>query len=192
MTRGARGPIGIGLVIVACAQGCAGAGGRPRLDRDLPVQRSFGSTVEAHDPALAGALLGLRLAPSAEQHRAVAAEYRRLRIDDAAFDHLTAAMRLNPRDATAYDERARIWRDWGYPDLGMADSARAVYYAPASAAAHNTRGTLLAALGEMDLARKEFRTALDLDRGATFAARNLCVIERRAAGKTEACGEVER
>jgi tetratricopeptide (TPR) repeat protein len=190
MPRTARGPIGIGLMIAACAQACASGGARPRLDRELSMHRSFGQTVEAQDPALANALIGLRLAPSAERHRAVAAEYRRLRVDDAAFDHLTAAMRLNPTDAAAYDQRARIWRDWGFPQLGMTDAARAVYFAPASAEAHNTRGTLLAAIGEIDLAREEFRTALKLDQDATFAARNLCLLESRtgrAGGQTETC-----
>ena len=93
---------------------------------------------------------------------------------DAAFDHLTAATRLDPRDAAAYDARARIWRDWGFPELGMADSARAVFFAPNSAAAHNTWGTLLAAAGFDAEARREFEAALALDPHAAFARANLC------------------
>src|SRR4029450_5681722 len=104
----------------------------------------------------------------------VAKEYRRLGIMDAAFDHLTAATRLDPRDAAAYDARARIWRDWGFPELGMGDSARAVFFAPRSAAAHNTRGTLLAAAGLEVEARREFEKALALDPNAGFARANLC------------------
>lgn len=177
MRTSANRAIGIGLLIAAWAQGCATNTARARLDRDLPLHKSFGVTVESHDKALADALVGLRLAPSPERHRAVAAEYRRLHIDDAAFDHLTAATRLNPTDAAAYDERARIWRDWGFPHLGMPDASRAVYFAPTSAEAHNTRGTLLAAMGQIDLAREEFRTALRLDERATFAVRNLCLLE---------------
>jgi tetratricopeptide (TPR) repeat protein len=176
MRERAKRTIGIGLSIAALAQGCAMNNARPPFDRDLHLQTSFGVTVESHDKALADALVGVRLAPSPERHRAVAAEYRRLHIDDAAFDHLTAATRLNPTDAAAYDERARIWRDWGFPHLGMADASRAVYFAPMSAEAHNTRGTLLAAMGQIDLAREEFRTALRLDERATFAARNLCLL----------------
>jgi tetratricopeptide (TPR) repeat protein len=177
MRESAKRTIGIGLLIAACAPGCVANNPRPRLDRDLQLHRTFGVTVETHDKALADALVGLRLAPSPERHRAVAAEYRRLQIDDAAFDHLSAATRLNPTDAAAYDERARIWRDWGFPHLGMADATRAVYFAPKSAAAHNTRGTLLAALGQFDLAREDFLTALRLDQQAAFAARNLCLLE---------------
>jgi tetratricopeptide (TPR) repeat protein len=177
MRRSAKGTIGIGLLIAAWAQGCAANNARLRLDRDRHLHTSFGVTVESQDKALADALVGLRLAPSPERHRAVAAEYRRLHIDDAAFDHLTAATRLNPTDAAAYDQRARIWRDWGFPHLGIGDASRAVYFAPMSAEAHNTRGTLLAAMGQIDLAREDFRTALRLDERATFAARNLCLLE---------------
>ena len=116
----------------------------------------------------------LALVPTPAHHRAVADEYRRLQILDAAFDHLSAATRLNPQDAAAYDARARIWRDWGHPELGMADSARAVFYAPRSAAAHNTRGTLLAAAGLKEEALREFEAALALDPNASFARVNLC------------------
>jgi tetratricopeptide (TPR) repeat protein len=131
-------------------------------------------TIESQDKRLAAALVLLTVAPTADQHRAVAEEYRRLGILDTAFDHLTAATELDPRDAAAYDARARIWRDWGFPELGMGDSARAVFYAPRSAAAHNTRGTLLAAAGFEAAARQAFETALALDPDAEFARANLC------------------
>jgi tetratricopeptide (TPR) repeat protein len=161
--------------LLACAAGCS-THPRPAL-RPMPsasVQNALGATVEAQDPALAAALLRLAVIPTSAHHRAVAAEYRRLHILDAAFDHLSAATRLNPRDAAAYDARARIWRDWGFPELGMADSARAVFYAPRSAAAHNTRGTLLAAAGFTEDALREFEAALALDPGASFARVNKC------------------
>jgi tetratricopeptide (TPR) repeat protein len=134
----------------------------------------MGATVESQDKALAAALLRLVLIPTPDSHRAVAVEYRRLRILDAAFDHLTAATRLDPRDAAAYDARARIWRDWGAPELGMGDSTRAVFYAPGSAAAHNTRGTLLMAAGLREDAVREFEAALAIDPDAAYARTNLC------------------
>jgi Flp pilus assembly protein TadD len=168
----------VGLVAVACAQGCAGRAGTaaPSAQAIRPA-KSIGTTIESQDRALSAALLALNVAPSAARHRAVAKEYRRLHIDDAAFDHLTAATRLDPADAAAYDELARIWRDWGFPHMGLADSARAVYHAPDSAAARNTRGTLLAAIGDVDAARREFQQALSLDSNASFAAANLCRLE---------------
>jgi Flp pilus assembly protein TadD len=56
----------------------------------------------------------------------------------------------------------------------MADSARAVFFAPQSAAAYNTRGTLLAAVGLDADARREFEKALAIDPNAAFARANLC------------------
>jgi tetratricopeptide (TPR) repeat protein len=173
--------LALGLLVLTCAQACAmqtHAGGTAA--RDLPVQKSFGATVESQDAALSAALLTLRLRPSAARHRDVATEYRRLGISDAAFDHLTAATRLEPGDAAAYDELARIWRDWGFPQMGMADAARAVFYAPKSAETHNTRGTLLAAMGQTEAARRDFETALSLDPEAQYAADNLRYLDRLA------------
>lgn len=170
------GPMAIGLLALACAQGCAARG----PVRPAAPQSVIGTTVEARDSALATALLGVALRPSPAAHRAVAVEYRRLRIDDQAFDHLRAATRLDPRDAAAYDGMARIWRDWGFADLGLPDATRAVYFAPRSAAARNTRGTLLAAVGQRDAARRDFTAALVLDPEAAFAATNLCRLDATA------------
>jgi hypothetical protein len=132
-------------VVVLALFVCVGCATTPQVTPALPAARtaSFGVTIESQDEGLASALLRVRLAPTPAHHRAVADEYRRLRILDAAFDHFAAATRLDKTDAAAYDGMARIWRDWGYPEMGFADSARAVFYAPRSAAARNTRGTLM-------------------------------------------------
>jgi tetratricopeptide (TPR) repeat protein len=169
------------LGALTCAQACAVASrGGVASAHASPASKSLGATVEASDPGLARALTAVALLPSPATHRAVAREYRRLKVDDAAFDHLKAATRLDPADALAYDQLARIWRDWGFPNLGLADASRAVYYAPQSAAAHNTKGTLLAAVGQQDAARREFETALSLDPDASFAVENLCRLDRLA------------
>lgn len=162
-------------MLLVCTQACASHQRSSRsADRRTQV---VGATVETRDPLLAAVLTQLALVPSAAHHRAVATEYRRLGILDTAFDHLTAATRLDPRDAAAYDARARIWRDWGYPGMGMPDAARAIYFAPRSAAAHNTFGTLLAAAGLIEQARHEFQVALSLDPEAGFARANLLRLE---------------
>jgi hypothetical protein len=115
------------LLALVCTHGCVSSTRRAaRLPLGTPSVKSLGVTLEASDPGLSKALTRLRLLPSAEAHRAVALEYRRLKVDDTAFDHLKAALRLDPADANAYDELARIWRDWGFPHLGLPDSARAV------------------------------------------------------------------
>jgi tetratricopeptide (TPR) repeat protein len=131
-------------------------------------------TVESWDPRLSAALLALTIHPTSALHRRVALEYRRLRILDRAYSHLDEAIRLDPRDAAAFDVRARIWRDWGFPNQGLADANRAVQLAPESAAAANTLGTLWQALGHGGEARHWYERALMLDPTAAFAMNNLC------------------
>src|SRR5437867_6835182 len=131
-------------------------------------------SVETWDPGLASALLQLAAAPTAAHHRQVASEYRRLGILDVAHAHFTAAVRLDDRDAAAFDGLARIWRDWGFPHLGLDDSHRAVELAPASASAANTLGTLLQAQGNVGDAARWYERAAALDPDASYAVNNLC------------------
>jgi tetratricopeptide (TPR) repeat protein len=139
-----------------------------------PTSNTFAQTVETWDPRLSSALLVLATGPTAERHRRVAAEYRRLGILDMAYSHFTQAARLDPRDAAAYEGLARIWRDWGFPHLGMAEARMAVRLRPASSSAANTYGTLLAAVGQLEDARTWYEKALVLDPGASYALNNLC------------------
>jgi tetratricopeptide (TPR) repeat protein len=140
------------------------------------VEGTSAATLEARDPALATALLALAVVPGPAQHRAVADRFRELGILDKAYDHYLSARQLDPADAAAHEGLARIWRDWGFPHLGLADAARSVYYAPSRASAHNTLGTILAALGRAADARRAYRHALRLDPGAAYAHNNLCYL----------------
>jgi Flp pilus assembly protein TadD len=133
-------------------------------------------TIEASDPALSAALLKLAIASTPEAHRTVADRYRALGILDMAHDHFLQASQLDRSDAAAYEGLARILRDWGFPQLGLADASRAVYYAPLSASAHNTLGTLLAPLGHASEARREYERAVQLDPTAAYALSNLCYL----------------
>jgi len=155
---------------------------RPRTTREL--------TVEARDAAVTAALITVKAHPSAATHRAVAAEYLRLGIKDVAHEHLTAAVRFDPKDAAAWDGLARIWRDWGFSNFALPDATRAVYFAPDSPAVHNTLGTVLQALGRRAEARVEFEKALALDPGAAYALTNLCygwALEGAADKAADAC-----
>jgi tetratricopeptide (TPR) repeat protein len=148
-----------------------------------------GQSLETWDPRLSAALAALLVKPSAEAHRRVAFEYRRLEVLDMAHDHFTAAVRLDPDDASAHDGLARIWRDWGFPELGLADARRAVQLAPLSAAAANTLGTVLEAAGQMSEARTWYARAVGLDPGAAYALNNLCytAIMARLSDSVAAC-----
>ena len=133
-------------------------------------------TVETSDPALSGALKRLSIAETPEAHLVVAERYRDLGILDMAHDHFLRASQLDGAGAAAYEGLARIWRDWGFPQLGLADASRAVYYARSSASAHNTLGTVLAALGHGGDARREYGRAVQLDPRAAYALNNLCYL----------------
>lgn len=141
---------------------------RPRAKTTTPT------LLEAQDHGLRDALNVLAVAPSSSAHRAVALEYRRLGIPDAAYSHISAAIRLNPLDATAYDLRARIWRGWGLPGLGLPDARRAVALAPRSATAWNTLGLMLEGRGSTTLAIRAYLRAVQIDRQAGYAWNNLC------------------
>ena len=99
---------------------------------------------------------------------------------------------LNPRDAEAYEGLARVWRDWGLPHLGVGDAHRATFYAPQSAAMHNTYGTMMQALGRYKDAKAAYELASTLDPSAAYAVNNLCYVsflDGRIDAAIETCAE---
>jgi tetratricopeptide (TPR) repeat protein len=162
---------------------------RAKSEQARPVRNRAG-TVEHSDPALAAALLAISIQPTAASHRAVGARYVQLGILDVAHEHFSAAVALDPADAASWDGLARIWRDWGFPHLALADAYRAVYHAPNSPTVHNTLGTVLQALGRRAAARAQFEQALALDVNAAYALSNLCHawrLEGNVSKATDAC-----
>lgn len=116
--------------------------------------------------------------------------YRAAGILDRAFNQYSLASKLEPRNAAAWDRMARIWRDWGFPDLALGSASRAVFFARGSAAAHNTLGTILEALDRPREARAEFERALALDPQAAYALNNVCyswITDGNGAVAGEAC-----
>jgi tetratricopeptide (TPR) repeat protein len=155
-----------------------------------PAGRAPVTTLETSDPALAAALLAATAAPSPETYRTLAYEYRRLKVYDRAHEYLSRALKLDPKDAMTHDALARTWRDGGAPHLGVGDAYRAIYYAPRSAAARNTLGTLFQALGRRPEARTQYEIAARLDPLAGYAHNNLCygwILEGDAMRALQAC-----
>ena len=147
---------------------------------------------EKADPVLRRALEDLAHGRTAVRHVAVAAAYLRLGIRDLAFDHFTAATALDAFDGAAYDGLARLWRDWGFPELGLVDAHRAVYRLPQSAAARNTLGTVLQALGLLAEARRAYVAAIALDPRAAWALNNLCSVDLALGRPLDAAGSCRR
>ena len=155
-----------------------------------PARQPNAATIEATDKGLIAARLLLEQAPTAEHHRLVAASYVRLGVFDAAYDHFSAALRLDPRDSASLDGLARIWRDWGFPQRGLGDAYRAIGLAPNAPAPRNTLGTLLVGMGQPAAARVAFERALTLDPGASYALSNLCytaLLEGDASRAVDRC-----
>jgi Tfp pilus assembly protein PilF len=163
-----------------------------RLSVAAVPKRDAVVTIETQNAGLRTALDALRDRATPERHRRVADAYRAAGILDLAYDHYVAARDLDGRDAAAYDGLARIWRDWGLPHLGLGDAIRAIYYAPKSAAAYNTFGTLLHALGRTAEARRAFERAVALDPLAPYAWTNLCYLSFEAADFDSAAASCRR
>jgi len=140
-----------------------------------PVRRAL--SIEQLDPGLRQALSSLERESSAAAHVGVAVAYHRVGILDAAFDQFSQAIVLEPRNAAAFDGRARVWRDWGLVVPALSDAHRARYFAPKRAEILNTLGTILERAGQCEGARRVYRDALDLDDRATWARQNLTRLE---------------
>jgi len=140
------------------------------------VKTSAPRTIEQQDPQLGAALKELAVLPTPERLRQVAERYRTLGILDAAFEHYRRATVLDARDGAAYEGLARVWRDWGFPDIALSAAHRAVFIAPDSASVHNTLGTVLQALGQFENAAAEYEQASRLDPRAAYAVSNLCYL----------------
>jgi tetratricopeptide (TPR) repeat protein len=137
---------------------------------------SLGVTVETWDAELQAALLIVTAAPAPATHRRVAELYARRGILDAAYEHLSRAIQLDRADAAAYDARARILRDAGLPRLALPDATRAAYFAPQSAEAQNTLGTVFQALRKLREAGRAYARAIEIEPGAAYAYSNLCYL----------------
>jgi tetratricopeptide (TPR) repeat protein len=171
-----------GALAQAAAAGEASSTGAPR-------RRPLTPTVETSDSRLAAALLRATAVPSTGAYREVALEYRRLAVLDKAQHYFERAAALDPADAVSHEGIARIWRDWGAPQMGLGPAYRAVYYAPRSAAAANTLGTVLQALGNLPDAERWYVRAVVLAPDAWYAINNICYVQimRRQESAIESC-----
>jgi Flp pilus assembly protein TadD len=155
-----------------------------------PEPRQQTPTVEATEPTLRMALTNLSAAQTDDRLYDVGAAYHQLGLLDQAYQYYNRALRLNRRHAASHEGLARVWRDWGFPLLGLGDAHRATFYSPASPSAENTLGTVLHALGRREEARVAYQRALLLEPAAPYALNNLCylsLVEGRASQALAEC-----
>jgi tetratricopeptide (TPR) repeat protein len=149
---------------------------RSLMARARPEPKPPLPTIETEDADLKIALARAAAEPTALHYCQLANLYLRFGLLDTAYDYYTRALRLNPKQADAYEGLARVWRNWGMPNLALGDAHRAVYYAPESASAHNTLGTILQALGLRHEARDAYMMILAFEPEAAYAFNNLCYL----------------
>lgn len=153
---------------------------QPTVPPDVPKspqpKSSDSPTLESTHANLATELAALKHHPTAAGYIAVAEVYARLGVLDEAETDFARALHLDPHSAVASEGMARVWRDWGLPQFGLPYAYRAVSYAPRSASAENTLGTLLFALGDPAAAQDYFRSATERDPKAVYALNNLCYV----------------
>ncbi len=167
----------------------------PTTRARLPSAKFVASGAEMAEqwsPALGVALKRQSAAPTVRHEVELAHAYRDAGILDQAYDHYEAAVRRDRREAAAWDGLARIWRDWGYPDLGLGDAHRAVWADPGSPIVHNTLGTILQRLGMNQDARDQFARAAAIDPRAAYAHYNLAVVCAALCKYTDAAEAFER
>jgi tetratricopeptide (TPR) repeat protein len=152
-----------------------------------PTQAAPLPTVESTHPELRESLAALVAAPSAAAHLRVGHAYQHVLVLDLAIEHFDDALKMNARLAAAYDARARVWRDWGLLGPAVGDANRAVFFAPASAGARNTLGTILTGLGDHVSAAAAYRCAARLEPAAPWARANLARLHDSTAASPADC-----
>jgi Flp pilus assembly protein TadD len=154
-----------------------------------PTPKAPVPTLETTDPVLAAALKNLPNPPTVAALYAVGAAYHRRGLIDQAYSYYSRALRLDAEQPETHEALARVWRDWGLPQLGLSHAHRAIHLAPTSASARNTLGTLLHALGLRDEARRAYRLAVLLDPKAAYAYNNLCYLSFVEGNSAQAASE---
>lgn len=134
-------------------------------------------SIEGTDRALRESLAALGRGQTAAAEVRVAQDYWRVKVFDAAFDHFSDAIRFEPRNVTAWEGRAIIWRQWGMTALALSDVHRARYFGPDRPDVLNTLGTILEGAGQCSGAREAYAGALKLDPNADWARHNMARLE---------------
>jgi len=88
---------------------------------------------------------------------------KQIRAFDMAIDDLNTAIKLKPKNAVAYRDRAVVYMDKGDNESSMADYNQAIKLNPKYAVAYNGRGCLYLIMKEYDNAIVDYDEAIKLD-----------------------------
>jgi tetratricopeptide (TPR) repeat protein len=100
--------------------------------------------------------------------------YHDFRIYDEAQRYYQKAIQLEPKNAAYHEYFARLWRDWGAPDLGINSAQQALQLKPDAPEGWNTLGTLYDRMGKRKQAVESYQKALAADPNLDYVYSNLC------------------
>ena len=98
----------------------------------------------------------------AKLHTSRGVERRRAGNLDGAIADYDTAIKLNPNDQFAFNNRANLWRDKGDLDRAIADYTEALRIDPGYTAVYVNRGLVHERRNEIALARADYQRALEL------------------------------
>jgi tetratricopeptide (TPR) repeat protein len=149
------------LPVLAAFTLLLGASGHPAHAQDdaAVCHKSSGPVaLAACDRAIAsGRFDGLELA---RLHTSRGVERRRAKDIDGAIADYDAAIKINPKDQFAFNNRANLQRDKGDLDRAIADYSEAIRIDPGYTAAYVNRGLLYERLKDLDRARADYKQVL--------------------------------
>lgn len=105
----------------------------------------------------------VRRDPSANNHVLYGIILEKSGNPDKAIDQFNAAIRLNPKYASAYNSRGSAWRLKGDREKAFSDFNEAIRLNPTDAIAYSNRGVEWSLKGNLDRAISDFEKAISLD-----------------------------
>lgn len=111
--------------------------------------------------------------------------------DREALEQLTAAIRLDPRDATAHYNLGVVLASQGRTDEAIERNREAIRLKPEYPQAHSNLASALESRGDLDGAVRHYREAIRIDPRYVIGHYNLAVALRRQGRTAEAVGHLE-
>jgi len=111
---------------------------------------------------------------------------------DAAIQACDQAIRQNPRDAEAYNNRGFKHYDKGDLDRALADFDKAIEIDPKASVAYDNRGVVFRAKGDLDRSIADYNEAIRLNPNDALAYNNRGIAYRAKGELDRAIAEAER
>ncbi len=147
-------------VLFLCQMACQAADAAATDDPSVCHDASGPKALAACDRAIAsGQFSALELA---RLHTSRGVERRRAGDIDGAISDYDLAIKLNPNDQFAFNNRANLWRDKGDLKRAIADYTEALRIDPGYTAVYVNRGLVYEKFKDIERARADYQRAIEL------------------------------